>query len=329
MDGSVVSVHGEVITGSDNPLLSEVKTATTANSNNSGSASDNELSSATNPVIFDFSASVQTANLVKSYSPSLNSSSSPSHRDGEGGSIVTPAVPSDPAFISALDENLAMSASDNALSSGVKTNSDIALSSGVATNSIVTPANSGDNPVGRSSATETTILSNLLQPPATDENSDEDEGDEGDEGDEDDEEIEVGIIGKLPPGKGTLCSCKEGPRTKRVYYVRHNDGKEEYLCKEMVQKFKYLDKWLETGWFVLSVVDEKALAVAMKEEPCGCGQVDCSKFCIYEVRGWYQDQLANEWTPESHLVENEPGKEALRKWKNEKARNAAKYIFRR
>ena len=320
MGGSVVSVHGEVITGSDNPRLSEVKTATTASSNNSGSASDNELSSATNPVIFDFSASVQTENLVKSYSPSLYSSSSSSHRDGEGGSIVTPAVPSDPAFISALDENLAMSASDNALSSGVKTNSDIALSSGVATNSIVTPANSGDNPVGRSSATETTILSNLRQPPAADENSD--------EGDEDDEEIEVGIIGKLPPGKGTLCSCKEGPRTKSVYYVRHNDGKEEYLCKAMVQKFKYLDKWLKTGWFVLSVVGEKALADAMKEEPCECGQVDCSKFCIYEVRGWYQDRIENEWTPESHLVENEPGKAALRKWKKEKARNAARHIFR-
>ena len=220
---------------------------------------------------------------------------------------------------------MVISASDNALSSGVTTNSGNALSSGVMTNSIDTPANSGGNPVGRSSATETTILSNLLPLPVADEN----DAEGSDEGDEGDEEIEVGIIGKLPPGKGTLCSCEEGPRTKRVYYVRHNDGKEEYLCKAKVREFKYLDRWLEAGWFVLSVVDEKALADAMKEEHCGCGQVDCSKFCIYEVRGWYRDKLENEWTPESHLVENEPGKAALRKWKKERARNAARHIFRR
>ena len=155
---------------------------------------------------------------------------------------------------------------------------------------------------------------------------DENNKEESDEGDEGDEEIEVGVIGKLPPGQGRQCKCSK--KEKRVYHVRHKDGKEEYLCKAMVKKFKYLEKWLKTGWFVLSVVDQKALDVAMTEDPCTCGQEDCSKFCIYEVRGWYQDALANEWTPESHLVENEPGKKALAKWKKEGARNGAKRFFR-
>ncbi len=161
------------------------------------------------------------------------------------------------------------------------------------------------------------------------EESDEgDEGDEGesDEGDEGDEEIEVGVIGKLPPGRGRQCKCSK--KEKSVYHVRHKDGKEEYLCKAMVKKCKYLKKWLKTGWFVLSVVAEKALDVAMKELPCACGQEDCSKFCIYEVRGWYQDRLENEWTPESHLMENEPGKQAVLKWKKDKAQQASRHFFR-
>jgi hypothetical protein len=167
-------------------------------------------------------------------------------------------------------------------------------------------------------------LSNSIQLPPSDEH-DEDGSDEGDEGDE---EIEVGIIGKLPVGQGTLCSCKRN-KTKRVYHVRHNNGKLEYLCKAMVQQLKCYKKWKKDGWFVLSVMDEKPLDVAKKEDPCTCGQEDCSKYCIYEVQGWYQDELENEWTPESHLTENEPGKAALRKWKQEAARNGAKHFFRR
>ena len=166
-------------------------------------------------------------------------------------------------------------------------------------------------------------MSNIQTPP-----SDENDEDGSDEGDEGDEEIEVGIIGRLPPGSsGKTCTCK-GTKTKRVYHVRHSDGKEEYLCLAMVQKLKYYEKWKETGWFVLSVRNEKDLDLAMKEEPCGCKQDGCSKFCIYEVRGWHKDELANEWTPESHLTENEPGMAALRKWKEEGARNAARRMFR-
>ena len=179
-----------------------------------------------------------------------------------------------------------------------------------ATNSIDTPANSGDIPVGRSSATETT----------------DDENDEGDR-DEGDAELEVGVIGRLLDNRAKQCDCKGPKKHKRVYLVRDEDGEEEFFCKAKVPK-NYLDKWLKTGWLLVSVVDQKDLEFAMKEEPCRCGQADCSKFCIYEVRGWYQDQLVNEWTPESHLVENEPGKKALAKWKKEGALNAVKRFFR-
>ena len=110
--------------------------------------------------------------------------------------------------------------------------------------------------------------------------------------------------------------------------VCHKDGKEEYLCKAWVQKLQYYEKWFETAWFVLSVRNQKDLDLAKKEEPCRCGQEDCSKYCIYEVQGWYQDKLANEWTPESHLLENGPGKKALQKWKKEGAKNGAKHLFR-
>ena len=167
-------------------------------------------------------------------------------------------------------------------------------------------------------------MSNSIQPPDTDE--DEEGSDEGDEGDEGDEEIEVGVIGRLLDNKAKSCSCK-GVKHKRVYLVRHKDGREEYLCKAKVPK-EYLAKWLETGWLVVSVRAEKDLEIAMKEESCECGESDCSKFCIYEVRGWYRDKLTNEWTPESHLVENEPGREALQRWQQEKARNAARHFFR-
>jgi hypothetical protein len=37
----------------------------------------------------------------------------------------------------------------------------------------------------------------------------------------------------------------------------------------------------------------------------------------------------NEWTPESHLVENEPGRKALQKWKQEAARDGAQRFYRR
>jgi len=171
--------------------------------------------------------------------------------------------------------------------------------------------------------TGSTLLSNLIQTPPSDENGEE----ESDEGDEGDEEIEFGIIGRLPVGQGIMCSCK-GAKTKRVYHVRHKDETEEYLCMAMVQKYQYYKKWKKTGWFVLSVRDEKDLDLAMKEEHCSCGDEDCSKYCIYEVQGWYKDKIAHEWTPESHLLENEPGKAALRKWKQEGARNAAKRFFR-
>ncbi len=163
-------------------------------------------------------------------------------------------------------------------------------------------------------------MSNSIELPAADDENDEGDCDEGDE------ELEVGVIGRLLDHKAKKCDCK-GPKHKRVYLVRDEDGKEEYFCKAQVPK-NYIDKWLKTGWLVVSVVDQKDLELAMKEEPCGCGQADCSKLCIYEVRGWYQDKLMNEWTPESHLVENEPGKQALAKWKKEGALNAAKRFFR-
>ena len=199
-------------------------------------------------------------------------------------------------------------------------NSDNALSAGDTTNSIDTPVNSGDIPEGRSSATETTILSN-------DEN-DEGDSDEGDaDSDEGDAELEVGVIGRLLDCRAKKCDCKGAKKHKCVYLVRDEDGEEKYFCKAKVPK-NYLDKWLKTGWLVVSVVDQKPLEDAMKEDICGCGQAGCSDYCIYEVRGWYRDKLMNEWPPESHLVENEPGMKALQKWKQEAARNGARRFYR-
>ena len=140
-------------------------------------------------------------------------------------------------------------------------------------------------------------------------------------------EAEVGVIGKLET-PGVLCKCK-GTKSAKIYRVKKSETtKVQLMCKEQVIKLGFYKDW-KLAWAILEVLDQRSDKEAKQQEDelCLCEDEECNKLQVYEVRGWYNDKIVNDWMTEFHLTDNGPGFRAHKKWVKEGMQRARK-LFR-
>ena len=135
----------------------------------------------------------------------------------------------------------------------------------------------------------------------------------------------MGVIGKLET-PGVPCKC-DGTKSEQVYKVKLNGKKIELMCKEQVIKLGFYEQWLKS-WVILRVLEQISTKQARANGGrCLCKNKKCNKLLVYEVEGWYQDELVGDWETKFHLNQTGPGFKALQKWEAEGEKKARKLVY--